>query len=141
MDVSPVNQFSMNTTSTGTPPVSAAEAGTSIEMESTQVNTSNVQINAAINTQANQDINKAVNANEKPVDPKELNKAMERLNKFVEDDNISFEYSVHPQFKDTLIKIVDKTTGETITEIPPKKILDMVAKMCELAGIVFDKKV
>ena len=40
-----------------------------------------------------------------------------------------------------MIKIHDKETDEVIVEYPPEKILDMVAKMCERAGIFMDKKV
>lgn len=78
--------------------------------------------------------------NDKSYKEKDIKSAVDRLNKFVEADNISVEYNVHPQFKDLMIKIVDKSTGDVLVEVPPKKILDMVAKMCELAGIIFDKK-
>lgn len=71
---------------------------------------------------------------------KELKKAVEKLNKFLEDDGAHAEYSVHDKFNDIMIKIVDNKTKEVILEVPPKKILDMVAKMCELVGVVFDKK-
>ena len=81
-----------------------------------------------------------VQGKDKPVNEKDLGKAVDRLNKFVETDNITVEYDIHPQFKDIMVKIIDKKTGDLITELPPRKILDMVAKMCELAGIIFDKK-
>ena len=76
----------------------------------------------------------------KPVKEQDLKKAVDRLNKFVETDNITVEYDIHPQFKDIMVKIIDKKTGDVITEVPPKKILDMVAKMCELTGVIFDKR-
>ena len=81
-----------------------------------------------------------VQGKDKPINEKDLGKAVDRLNKFVETDNITVEYDIHPQFKDIMVKIIDKKTGDVITEVPPKKILDMVAKMCELAGVIFDKK-
>ena len=37
-------------------------------------------------------------------------------------------------------KIVDRDTKEVLVEVPPKKILDMIAKLCEISGVVFDKK-
>ena len=85
-------------------------------------------------------LSNSVSAKGKPLNEKDLKKAVDRLNKFVETDNVRVEYDIHPQFKDIMIKIVDKKTGDVITEVPPKKILDMVAKMCELAGVIFDKK-
>lgn len=76
----------------------------------------------------------------KDVDEKAVKKAVDKLNKFLEDDRTHAEYEVHDKLKDIMIKIVDDKTGEVIQEIPPKKILDMVAKMCEMVGIIFDKK-
>ncbi|MBC8062822.1 MAG: flagellar protein FlaG [Clostridiaceae bacterium] len=70
----------------------------------------------------------------------EIKKAVEKLNKFMEDDNTRVEYQFHSKFNDLMIKIIDKDTGVVIIEVPPKKILDMVAKMCELVGILFDRK-
>ena len=41
---------------------------------------------------------------------------------------------------DLMIKITDKDTNQVVLEVPPKQILDLVAKMCEMVGIFFDKK-
>ena len=40
-----------------------------------------------------------------------------------------------------MVKVINEETGEIIREIPPEKILDMVAKMWELAGILVDRKI
>lgn len=71
---------------------------------------------------------------------KDIKKAVEKLNKFLEDDNTHAEYAVHDKFGDIMIKIVDDKTKAVIMEVPPKKILDLVAKLCESVGVVFDKK-
>jgi len=39
------------------------------------------------------------------------------------------------------LTIINDETDEVIREIPPEKILDMVAKMWELAGIMVDRKI
>lgn len=70
----------------------------------------------------------------------DIKKAVEKLNKFLEDDNTHAEYAVHDKFGDLMIKIVDNSTKQVIMEVPPKKILDLVAKLCEAVGMVFDKK-
>jgi len=72
-------------------------------------------------------------------DEKKLNKAINKLNKFLEDDKTHAEYSVHKELGTLMIKIVDDDTKKTILELPPEKILDMVASMCEQAGLL-DKK-
>ncbi|MDS0524120.1 flagellar protein FlaG [Clostridium sp. SHJSY1] len=72
--------------------------------------------------------------------PEDLKKAIDKLNNFLKDEHTHVEYSIHDKFKTVMIKIVDDSTKETIMEVPPKKILDLVAKMCELAGVIYDKK-
>lgn len=69
----------------------------------------------------------------------ELEKALKKLNKFLDDDKAHAEYSVHEDLRSVMIKIVDDSTKEVILEIPPKKILDMVASMCKQFGLL-DKK-
>ena len=69
-----------------------------------------------------------------------LDKAIHKLNGFLKDDNAYAEYRVHDKFGDIMIKIIDRDTKEVLVEVPPKKILDMVAKLCEISGVVFDKK-
>lgn len=50
------------------------------------------------------------------------------------------QFSVHEETKQIMIKLVDSTTKEVVKEIPSEKILDMVASMCELAGLFVDEK-
>lgn len=71
---------------------------------------------------------------------KEIGKSVEKLNKFLEDEKVHVEYEVHDKLNQLMIKIIDDDTKEVIQELPPKKILDMVAKMCEMVGILMDKK-
>jgi flagellar protein FlaG len=74
------------------------------------------------------------------VTDKEVKTAVDKLNKFLEDNKSHAEYEVHEKLNDIMIKIVDDKTGDVIQELPPKKILDMVAKMMEIVGVLFDKK-
>lgn len=77
----------------------------------------------------------------KEVSDKELRNAVDKLNKFLEDSKTHAEYQYHDKLKnDLMIKIVDDKTGEVIHEVPPKKILDMVAKMLEMVGVLIDKR-
>jgi flagellar protein FlaG len=77
----------------------------------------------------------------KEISEKELKDAVEKLNKFLEDNSTHAEYQFHDKLKnDLMIKIIDDKTGQVIQEVPPKKILDMVAKMLEMVGVLFDKK-
>lgn len=85
-------------------------------------------------------INADYNKNKEEFTKKDLDKALIKLNKFLEDENVHAEYSVHDNFKNTImIKIVNNTTKDVLMEVPPKKILDMIASMCRQFGLI-DKK-
>lgn len=81
------------------------------------------------------------NNNEKDNFTKEdLDKAVKKLNKFLEDDKTRAEYEKHEDLGTLMVRIVDENTDKVILEVPPKKILDMVAFMCKQVGLL-DKKV
>lgn len=65
----------------------------------------------------------------------------EEKNQMVRLRNTRFEFTVHEETEKVMVKVIDEDTNETIREIPPEQILDMVAKMWELAGILLDKRV
>jgi flagellar protein FlaG len=66
--------------------------------------------------------------------------AVKQANKALEGTNRRFEYSVHEQTKTLMIKVINSDTDEIIREIPPEKILDLIAKLWELAGLIVDEK-
>ena len=68
-------------------------------------------------------------------------KAIEEANKSFALTQTSFEFSIHDRTKEIMVKVFNKETGEVIREIPPEKILDMVAQIWELAGLLVDEKV
>lgn len=72
---------------------------------------------------------------------KDVKKAVEKLNKLLEDEGTHAEYKVHDKFKhDIMVKIIDNKTKEVILEVPPKKVLDLIARMVEETESLFDKK-
>jgi flagellar protein FlaG len=77
---------------------------------------------------------------EKENSEKEIKNAVNKINKFLEDEGTHLQYEKHEFLNQTIIRLIDNDTNEVINEFPSKKILDMVAKMCEAAGILVDKK-
>ena len=69
----------------------------------------------------------------------QIKKAVENLNKKMAANSEAI-FGIHEETNRVTIKIVDKTTKETIKELPPEKTLDMIAKVWELAGILVDEK-
>jgi len=66
--------------------------------------------------------------------------AIEKANKAIVFTNRQLEFSIHEKTKEIMVKVIDAETKEVIREIPPEKILDMVAKMMEMAGILVDER-
>ncbi|MCT4566322.1 MAG: flagellar protein FlaG [Maledivibacter sp.] len=71
---------------------------------------------------------------------KSIKEAIESTNKKLEATDRKFEFSVNEETNDIIVKVINKETDEVIREIPSEKILDMVAKMMELAGIFVDER-
>lgn len=76
---------------------------------------------------------------DKGINKKDLDEALKKLNNFLKDEHTRAEYSYYKELKATTIKIIDEDTKEVILEVPPKKILDMVASMMRQVGLL-DKK-
>lgn len=66
--------------------------------------------------------------------------AIESANKHFEIYDKRLEFSIHEKTKEILVKIIDSNTDEVIKEIPSEKILDMIANMMELAGLLVDER-
>ncbi|OAA93650.1 flagellar protein FlaG [Clostridium coskatii] len=98
-----------------------------------------------LQTQQNADVaNKTVDnkfSNSENVNEKDVKRAVDKINKLMEDTPTHLRYEVYGKFKDIMVSIVDNNTDKVIKEIPPKSIVDMVDKLCELAGVFLDKKV
>ncbi|WP_352418312.1 flagellar protein FlaG [Proteiniborus sp.] len=71
----------------------------------------------------------------------EIKSAIGSVNKAINPYDRRLEFSIHEGTRYISVKVIDTNTDEVIREIPPEKILDMVAKLWELAGIIVDKKI
>jgi len=83
-----------------------------------------------------QDENK--NQNQEPK-KKDIENALNKINNFLKEDKTHAEYTYNEEMKTMMVKIIDENTKEVVLEIPPKKILDMVASMMRQVGLL-DKK-
>jgi len=78
---------------------------------------------------------------EKRITEEEAIRLIEKANKdFIVYDR-RFEFSIHETTKQIMVKIIDINTEEVIRELPPEKILDIVAAIWEVAGIIVDRKI
>ncbi|NBI07360.1 flagellar protein FlaG [Senegalia massiliensis] len=78
---------------------------------------------------------------EKRVSKEELIHAVNASNESLKMYDKKLEYSIHEKTNTIMVKLVDTETDEIIREIPSEKILDMIGKMWEIAGIIIDERV
>ncbi|MFZ7131504.1 MAG: flagellar protein FlaG [Eubacteriales bacterium] len=71
---------------------------------------------------------------------RQLEKAIEETNEMIFRDNDHFEFKIHEGTGRIMVKLVDNQTDEIIKEIPPEKILDLVANIWDLVGILVDER-
>lgn len=74
------------------------------------------------------------------VSPEKVKQAIEEINKKIRPTRTQCEFKFHDKTNRICITVKDSETQEVIKEIPPEKMLDMVAKTLELAGLLVDEK-
>lgn len=70
----------------------------------------------------------------------ELERVTAEANKALEVVNTQLVFRVHEGTGRPLIKLVESASQEVIREIPPEKMLDVLAGIWEWAGLIVDRK-
>lgn len=128
-----------------------SQASTSGGSKITDGGSSDIQIKQIKNTEkvrpskSGQEFQTQTQLKQKPreeltIDEKAWVEMVERANKSIAGPYCNFEYSIHEATKQIMVKVIDQDTKEVIREIPPEKVLDMVAYMWELAGVIVDER-
>jgi flagellar protein FlaG len=55
--------------------------------------------------------------------------------------SVGLNFSKHKASGRTMVKVMNRETDELIREIPAENVLNLAAKMDEMIGLLFDKKV
>ncbi|ACV61583.1 flagellar protein FlaG protein [Desulfofarcimen acetoxidans DSM 771] len=82
----------------------------------------------------------AVDSSQAQVNPDQLIKAVENLNKTSDLYNQGLQFKVHEETKQLVVQIVNQESGEVIKQIPPEEVLDMEARIGKMVGLIIDKK-
>lgn len=69
-----------------------------------------------------------------------LEEAVKSTNKIIFPDDRRFEFKVHERTGRMMVKLIDKETDEIVKELPPEKILDLVASIWDFVGILVDER-
>ena len=60
--------------------------------------------------------------------------AIEYLNKTMRIFDRSLEFSIHEDTNRIIVRVIDRSSEEVIREIPPERILDLVAALMSIVG-------
>ncbi|RJX20678.1 MAG: flagellar protein FlaG [Ammonifex sp.] len=77
----------------------------------------------------------------KKPDSGQLEGVLGRLNLMLEMTWYDLHFRIHEATHEVMVQVVNRDTGEVLREIPPQRILDMVAEMMRLIGMMMDEKV
>ena len=70
----------------------------------------------------------------------ELQRAIDQTNQMIFKDDNRFEFKIHERTGRIMVKLINNETDEIVKEIPPEKILDLVASIWDLVGILVDER-
>lgn len=71
----------------------------------------------------------------------EVERAVTSTNRLLNDEHkTQYKFEVHEGTGRVMVNLVDTKTKEVIKEIPPEKILDLVANIWERLGILVDER-
>jgi flagellar protein FlaG len=76
----------------------------------------------------------------KEISPEELKKKVRQLNKAAEALDRRFQFAIHEETHRIMVKVFRKDNDELIAEIPPKRILDVLARIDKEMGLLVDTK-
>ncbi len=82
----------------------------------------------------------SVDQPEEEVSRAELEQAVAEINQKLALHNTRLVFSVHDKTHAVMVKVVDADTGETVREVPPKKVLDIRAMTMEELGLLVDEQ-
>lgn len=114
--------------------------GIASERVSIESNTKEAQEPKQLEKPKQLETQKQIDNSSKEVLEEDVLKAIKDANKNLQFTGNEFEFSIHEKTKQIMVKVINAVTKEVVREIPSEKILDMVASMCETAGLFVDEK-
>ena len=63
------------------------------------------------------------------------------LDDYIKSVQRDLQIQVHKGTGNIMVKVISNRDGKVIREIPPEKMLNLAAKMDEMAGVLFDSNV
>jgi flagellar protein FlaG len=77
----------------------------------------------------------------KKVDAEALKEEARKLNEKMDIMNKSIQFSIDDKTKDIVVKVVDKSSGEVISQFPPEDLLKLRERMNDMAGLLIKETI
>lgn len=68
-----------------------------------------------------------------------LEVAVEQTNKTMETYNTELRFSIHEESGEVMVKVINLNDNTVIREIPPERVLEFVAHVKKMLGLILDK--
>ncbi|HEX5393349.1 MAG TPA: flagellar protein FlaG [Rhodocyclaceae bacterium] len=80
------------------------------------------------------------NAQDSQPDSHQLNAALDKLKKVADASSSDLQFSVDKDSGRTIVRVVDKGTGDLIRQIPSKDVLEIAKSIESMQGMLFKKE-
>ncbi len=70
----------------------------------------------------------------------ELDGAIQQMNQAAEALNVELRFSIHEGTERIMVQVVDKQSQKVIREMPPERVLNMVAQIQNMIGFFVDSR-
>ncbi len=71
----------------------------------------------------------------------EVEKEINSINEKLEGMNRTIRFTIDEDSKEVIVRVVDKISGEVISQIPPEEIVRLKERIDEMAGLLVEKTV
>ncbi|MEW6172113.1 MAG: flagellar protein FlaG [Bacillota bacterium] len=69
----------------------------------------------------------------------DFKKALQQLSETAHAFGRRFHFKMHEKTHQYIVQVIDSETSEVINEVPPEKVLNLVAQIRELVGVLVNK--
>jgi len=97
--------------------------------------------NQTIKFAMEQQKNKEDHSTQKNVSKEKIQEMVDTMNDFLKSTRHYLRFELHEELEKYFVSVVNLETDEVVREIPPRKMLDMYAKMVEYMGFLVDEKI
>lgn len=71
----------------------------------------------------------------------EVERATDKLNRFMSLINKRLRFDVHETSDQIMIRVIDQDTKDVLKEMPPKRVLELLNSLTDIAGLLVDQRV